>query len=193
MFHDRTLSSSMRSRNFIPEVSLTGRSQGSNSWTWVTLYEYQCRMFHKMLCTVLTGMPKDGQFPDALRYFTLSHGFSCNAVATSSTDVKAAAGFHFKWHSVFETSFLDTVRGKRHVSHVFITNAISDEHDTFFILHNYAKNFKIVFSIQLWPTNKVPCIVKILNFFAIPFTHSSCIFRSNFRLIWPEFLFYSFL
>ncbi|GBM08386.1 hypothetical protein AVEN_108381-1 [Araneus ventricosus] len=50
-----------------------------------------CRMFCKILQTVPTGMPKVREIPRALHVPKALLDASCNAVATSSTDIEAIA------------------------------------------------------------------------------------------------------
>lgn len=81
--------SSTGARNNRAKHFLTVRWTGSNSWTWVVLYRWECTRFRKTLCTVFTGMFKDQVIPRALHVFTPSFVTSCNAEDTSPTDVEA--------------------------------------------------------------------------------------------------------
>ncbi|GBM18815.1 hypothetical protein AVEN_203095-1 [Araneus ventricosus] len=81
MFHGHALSTSIRARNFRAKASRFGRSALS----------CHCRMSRKILRTVLTGMSKVREIPRALHVRKALLDASCNAVATSSTDVEAIA------------------------------------------------------------------------------------------------------
>ena len=58
------------------------------TWTWVICYGYQCKILCKILCIVLTGMPKYRTIQCALHVCTTLFLF-CHAVTTSANYVEA--------------------------------------------------------------------------------------------------------